>query len=200
MESNNRCIQVVLASGSKLFLDGIGRIIRNESNIEIVVEASDHKEVEKCFREIKPKFLFIDNTTLDLDIGKLSNLINRKSPDTRLILFDNYRGDKPIFSNVIYINKGINSEELINTIKGLNKGTSNQKAPVADGTKYKPTRMEMKVIDLIVSGFSNKEIATELSISEKTVKAHLTNVFMKLGLHNRYQLIVYARKLKQRTK
>lgn len=181
---------MVLASSSTLFLDGMGRIIENESSINIAAKALDPKEVEKCIADIKPGFLFLDNSTLYLDIKKLLNIVKKKSPDTRIILFGDQRQDKLTFPNVTYIPKNINSTDLINIMKNLNKDSLTKEAPPVGNIKREPTKMETKIIELIVSGRSNKEIAKKLSISEKTVKAHLTNIFKKLGLRNRYQLIV----------
>jgi len=68
-----------------------------------------------------------------------------------------------------------------------------------DGEKGKLTKIEMRVMGLVAtSGFNNKEIANRLSIGERTVKAHLSRVFAKLGLQSEYQLIVYSRKLKHK--
>ncbi len=98
-------------------------------------------------------------------------------------------------SIIKYITKETNSSELICTIKGLSKNI--QTKEVADVTRYNLSKTEEKIVELVGDGLSNKEIAKRLSISEKTVKSHLTNIFMKLGLENRYQLIVYARKIKR---
>ncbi len=187
----NKCIQMVLASNSLLFIDGMSRIIENEGNINIAAQASDPKEVEKCIVEIKPGFLFLDNTTLDLNINRLLNIIKKRSPNTRVILFGDQDQDRPLSSNITYITKKINSTELINIIKNLSKDPLLGETPI--DIKRKPTKMEMRIIELVVAGLSNKEIAKKLSISEKTVKAHLTNIFMKLGLRNRYQLIVWKK-------
>lgn len=187
----NKCIQMVLASNSLLFIDGMSRIIENEGNIKIAAQASDPKEVEKCIVEIKPGFLFLDNTTLDLNINRLLNIIKKRSPNTRVILFGDQDQDRPLSSNITYITKKINSTELINIIKNLSKDPLLGETPI--DIKRKPTKMEMRIIELVVAGLSNKEIAKKLSISEKTVKAHLTNIFMKLGLRNRYQLIVWKK-------
>lgn len=187
----NKCIQMVLASNSLLFMDGMSRIIGNEGNIKIAAQASDPKEVEKCIVEIKPGFLFLDNTTLDLNVNRLLNIIKKRSPNTRVILFGDQDQDRPVSSNITYITKKINSTELINIIKNLSKDHLLGETPI--DIKRKPTKMEMRIIELVVAGLSNKEIAKKLSISEKTVKAHLTNIFMKLGLRNRYQLIVWKK-------
>lgn len=187
----NKCIQMVLASNSLLFMDGMSRIIGNEGNIKIAAQASDPKEVEKCIVEIKPGFLFLDNTTLDLNVNRLLNIIKKRSPNTRVILFGDQDQDRPVSSNITYITKKINSTELINIIKNLSKDHLLGETPI--DIKRKPTKMEMRIIELVAAGLSNKEIAKKLSISEKTVKAHLTNIFMKLGLRNRYQLIVWKK-------
>ena len=69
-----------------------------------------------------------------------------------------------------------------------------------DLEKYPLTRAEIEIIGLIECGFSNKEIAKLLSKSEQTVKYHLTNVYAKLHIKNRYQLIVYVKGLGNRYK
>jgi DNA-binding NarL/FixJ family response regulator len=191
-------IQIVLASSSKLFLEGIQKILEDEGSIKIVAKISNPEEVEKCLCEIKPKFLFLDNRTLNLDIHKLSNLITKKSPDTKVILFSDYIKNGFTFPNAIYVTKEVSSLELIDIIKGLDKGVVTKETTGVESARHELTKMEMKIIELIADCLSNKEIAKKLSISEKTVKAHLTNIFTKLGFQSRYQLIVYARQLKRK--
>ncbi len=114
-----------LASGSGFFLQGIRNILRNEDSITILSEASNVKEVEKCLVEIKPDFLFLDNRAIKLTIKKLLNLISKKSPGVRVILFDNngeglhkpQSKNKANSSDIIYLNKEINSSKLIEIIK-----------------------------------------------------------------------------------
>ncbi len=114
---SNRSVQMVLASGSGFFSEGICKILAGRSNIKIVAEASDPKEVEKCLDKIKPEFLFLDNTTLNLDIGNLLNAIKEKSPNTKVILFGNRTERKLASRNVIYVTEETNSSKLIHTIR-----------------------------------------------------------------------------------
>ena len=190
--------KVVLASSSRLFLEGIRRILEGENHIQIAAEASNPKDIEKHVAEIKPGFLFIDNRILNLDIEKLLNMMTKKCPNTKVILLNNQTEDDPKLSNVIYVTKESSSSELINIIRNnsVDKPSDNK----TDQTKDKLTRMELRVIELIAGGFSNKEIANRLAISDKTVKAHLTNIFMKLNIENRYQLIVYGTQNKRRVR
>jgi len=190
--------EIVLASSSKLFLEGIRRILEGENDIKIAAEVSNHKDIEKQVLEIKPGFVFIDNRIFNLDVQKLLNLITKKIPQTKVILLDNHSDDEINSPNLICVTKESNSSELINIIKSKNKDKS--LSSKTDEIKDKLTKMESRVIELIASGFSNKEIANKLSISDKTVKAHLTNIFMKLNIENRYQLIVYGTQNKRRVR
>ncbi|MBI2485676.1 MAG: response regulator transcription factor [Deltaproteobacteria bacterium] len=193
----NEMTKVVLASSSKLFLEGIRRILEGENHIQIAAEVSNPKDIEKYVTEIKPGFLFIDNRILNLDIEKLLKIMTKKCPDSKVILLDNQTKEDFKFPNVIHVTKESNSSELINIIKS--KSSDKSLSTKTEGTN-KLTKMESRVIELIVGGFSNKEIANKLSISDKTVKAHLTNIFMKLNIENRYQLIVYGTQNKRRVR
>jgi DNA-binding NarL/FixJ family response regulator len=190
----NKPIEMVLASGSNLFLEGIRKILQDIGDIRIVAEALNCEEVEKYITEIQPGFLFIDNKTLKVNTHRLLNLITKRSPDTKVITFGNHAEEE--VNSISYINKETNISELISIVKGLSKNI--QTKQITDETKYNLSETEVKVIALVGSGLRNKKIAKKLSVEEKTVKAHLTRIFMKLGLHSRYQLIVYARQLKHK--
>lgn len=194
-------IKILLVSSSNLFIEGIRRILVGEKEIEIVAETSNPKEIEKYVLELSPQFLFIDNRMLNLDVQKLLVHVSKKSPGTYFIVLDNNSEYQPELDlpNVTYVTREMDSSALIRIIKrekSINKTGSGK----SENARDKITRMESKVIELIAHGYSNKEIAGKLSISEKTVKAHLTNIFMKLNLENRYQLIVYGAQLKRRVR
>lgn len=194
----NRPIQIVLASGSKLFLEGLQRVLENSGDMKIVAHASSPEEVERCLTNVKPKVLLLDNRALELSVQKLSNLIAKGSPDTKVILFgDHFEGESAIH-NAIYVNKDTDSSELIHIIKSVSGGALAKDAKTADDIKNQFTKTEMKIIASIAECLSNKDIAKKLSISDKTVKAHLSNIFSKLDIESRYQLIIYARRLKGR--
>jgi DNA-binding NarL/FixJ family response regulator len=186
---------MILASRSKLFLEGIRKILENEIDVKIVTESLAHEEVKKHLTTIKPEFMLLDNTTLELNIDELSDLVNEKSPDTKIIIFGNHVEGE--VNSISYITEETNISELIST-KGLSKNIQIKQIP--NVTKYNLTKTEAKVVGLVESGLKNKEIAKKLSISEKTVKTHMTHIFMKLGLQNRYQLIVYTKQLRSKVK
>jgi DNA-binding NarL/FixJ family response regulator len=193
MRNLDKHIQLALVSNSQFFLDGIKKILGNEEYIKVVAEASDLAEVKECIKELRPDFLFIDNRTLEPNIhNHLSLLKSNKNYFTKVILFDIYHRNKPTFPNIIYISKEINSTGLIETMR-RNSLKQEKEGQGSDYTKHKLTNRETEIVNLIKNGFSNKKIAKMLSIRERTVKSNLTNIFKKLKIHSRYQLMVYAR-------
>jgi DNA-binding NarL/FixJ family response regulator len=110
-------IQIVLASRSKIFLEGMCKILECEGDIKIVAETLTYKETLECLADVEFEFLLIDNVALNLDAGGLSNLICKKDPDTKIILLDNQNKDKINLPGVIYVTKETDSSELICIIK-----------------------------------------------------------------------------------
>ena len=191
--------QIVLASGSKFFLEGIQKLLENESDMKISGVSSDPDEVKRYIIQIKPRFLFLDNRTLHLNIHSLLNLVTVKSSKTKVILFRRDSQYELDFPNLIYLTQETNYSELIEIIR--RQGTLSQDSVEADtSTEFNLTITEWRVIRLIASGSTNRQVATRLLIKEKTVKTHLTHIFIKLNFQNRYELMIYANKLKRRVR
>ncbi len=85
-------------------------------------------------------------------------------------------------------------------IKGRRSGKSDRTEEMKDLEKHSLTKAEIEIVHLIECGLSNREIAKILSISEKTLKNQLTNIYLKLSIKSRYQLIVYVKRLESRYK
>ena len=115
--SNGTSIRMVLVSGSKLFLEGVRKILEVESDIKIVAEASSCREAAKHLTELEVEFLFIDSRAFNLGVGELSDLINKKSSNTTVILLENQARDRINLPGVICVNKETNSLDLIYIIK-----------------------------------------------------------------------------------
>ncbi|HWP92922.1 MAG TPA: response regulator transcription factor [Thermodesulfobacteriota bacterium] len=190
-------IQLVLASGSRFFLEGMTLILKMQKNVKIVAQASDSTEIAKYVTLFKPDFLFLDNRTLKLNFANLSSLIDGESPNTKVILFG-HRDRNDRFPNIIYLTKETDALGLLEILEAVKDNNPNKVMPGEESQKNKFTRTELRVVNLVKSGLTNKEIAKRLSIGEGTVKAHLRKIFMKLNLQNRYQLIVYARKIRDK--
>ena len=204
----NNPLRILLVSSSKLFLEGLRKILEYDSGIEIVAEASSLKATMEFLDQTKFELVFLDSTNFNLDtneVHNLLNLINKEGLDIKVILFGSQNNqDKITFPDVIHISKQTDFSELISVIKSLNTSAPakeiNHTSNVPDETTGKVTKMEAKVLRLIRKGLSNKEIADKLLISEGTVKCHLANIFRKLGFQRRYQLMIHESYLKYRIK
>lgn len=114
---SNRCIQIVLASGSQLFLKGMSTILKDEvENIKITTLTS-YDGIGKYVPSLKPEILFVDNTTLKHEVQKLLKFVISNSPGTNIILFSPFLKDKINLPNVIILGKDADSSKLINIIK-----------------------------------------------------------------------------------
>lgn len=177
-------------------MEGVRKIIDDEGNFDRIIEANKYKEIVDIANEVQPEFVLVDNRMLSLDIAKLSKSINKNSPQTKIIIMNDPKEDVHDFHNIIYANKYTNYQDLLQILIGESQ-TEKRISTSEPKDDYKLTKREMKIIKEITRGHSNKDIASKLSITERTVKAHLTNIFSKLGLKNRYQLMIFGKRIKQ---
>lgn len=184
--------RIALVSSSKLFLDGLRKIMEFEADIEVAAEVSDPKALAEMVRSDAPDFIFVDNREREFDV---EGLVAGDGFKSKAILFTQSGGSEPDTEKVINVNFETTTSELVSIIRN-GKG---KKQPIINPGQKKPafkmiTRTEFRIIQLIAAGESNREIARKLGSSEKTVKAHITSIFEKLGLDNRYQLMVYGKR------
>jgi two-component system NarL family response regulator len=128
--------------------------------------------------------------------------LRRESPDARCIVVTTYDADEDIYRAVeagarSYLLKGMSDEEFISIIREVHAGGRPLPEPVAEllaerRQREDLTEVEMEVLELLVKGRSNKEIAADLGISEAGVKFRLKGLFVKLGVHDRTAAVVSA--------
>jgi len=194
--NGGKSLKLGLVSNSGFLLEGLRRILQDQSDIEIIFEATGLDVAVERIRNTVADILFIDNRIVGNDNQRLLGRVNRISPLTKIIMFDVKDGQESDSLNVIHINKETDSFELIHILKAafLNQVVPENKPGGIGKEKVLLSKGEIKVLELVANGLSNKEIARKLSIREKTVKAHLTSIFDKLELRSRYQLIAYRRR------
>jgi len=191
-----KIIKIVLISNSKLFLEGLRKILANEEGIEISGECNRLKELDFMFKESSPEVLFIDNRELKWDIEKLFKGGKYGKNKVKVILFSEGVREESKNPDFVTVNHDTTASELISIIESAREGNNHTVAAVPEDSEIQSlTNTELKIIGLIASGKNNKEISDKLSISEKTVKAHLSNIFQKLNMKNRYQLMVFGKRI-----
>ena len=195
-------IRVLIVEDHNVVRQGLVALINLAEGIQVVGEAADGVEAIAQFRKLQP-----DVTLVDLRLPKLSGVeiiqrVRSESPQARFVVLTTYDGDEDIYRALksgakAYLLKGMTSEELIKTIREVAAGRSHIPPAIAErlaermGTEDLTPR-EADVLEQIVQGKSNKEIATELDISEATVKTHINSLLSKLGVTDRTQAATAA--------
>jgi len=208
-------IRVVIADDHRLFREGIRLILRQEKDIEIVGEAANGFQAINVVDDLKPDVVLLDITMPEIDGTQLIPQIREKSPKTKALMIIATMDEGMIFKSLRagakgYVSKDSSVSDLTKAIKAVHQGELwierklmsrffDQDAIVDSkgGSPHRRTEegltpREQEVLSLLATGCTNKEIAQDLFISEKTVKSHLNSIFRKLKVSRRLQAILYA--------
>lgn len=210
-------IKVVIVDDHALLREGLAKILSLESNFLIVGEANCGDEAIALTRTLKPDVVLMDINMPGLNGIEATKIIKEEMPQVGIIALTIHEDEEYIFELVRagvsgYILKDIQPEQLIKAIKDVAEGKtaiqpnitakllgefnrlSDRKTNMFSCDQL--TARELEVIKLIAQGMPNKEIASTLYISEKTVKNHITNIFRKLNVEDRTQAALFALKNK----
>lgn len=195
-------IRVLVVEDHHVVRQGLVALLNVVDGLEVVGEAADGVEAIAQFRSRQP-----DITLIDLRLPRLGGVdviqrIRTEAPQARFIVLTTYEGDEDIYRALkagarAYLLKGMTSEELIATIRAVHAGKSHIPPAIAErlaermGTEDLTPR-EFDVLEQIVNGKSNREIAAELEVSEATVKTHINSLLSKLGVTDRTQAATAA--------
>lgn len=195
---SKKTIEILIVSDSKLLINGLRKILESEAHIKVVADLPEIKQAQSFMDKNEPDYIFLDQRIQDTDIEKFLGSKKVKSKATEIILLsdedenENENGS----ASFITVNQNTSAVELIDTIKHrreLQKDSIMKNAIIKE-PEANVTKTESRIINLVTSGHTNKEIAEKLNVSEKTIKAHVTSIFTKLNIQNRYQLMVYGRR------
>src|SRR5580692_5211244 len=188
-------IRTMVVDDHHVVRQGLVALLKVMPEIEIVGEASDGLQAIELHRRLQP-----DVTLMDLQLPNLGGVaaitrIRAENPAARFIVLTTFDGDEDIFRSLqagakAYLLKGMTVEELTSTIQVVHNGKTRISAPIAEKLAERMsgqalTARDLAVLERIVAGRANKEIATDLDISEATVKTHVNNLLGKLGVSDR---------------
>ncbi len=195
-------IRVLIVEDHNVVRQGLVALLNVVDGLTVVGEAADGLEGIDQYRKHQP-----DVTLMDLRLPRMGGVeaiqrIRAEAPQARIIVLTTYDGDEDIYRALkagarAYLLKGMTSEDLVTTIRAVHAGKSHIPAAIAEklaermGTEDLTPR-EFDVLKEIVSGKSNKEIASELNVSEATVKTHINSLLGKLGVTDRTQAATAA--------
>ena len=194
--------RVLLVDDHALLRTGVANIINQEPDLCVVAEAGDGVEAIDAWEQHRP-----DVTVLDLRMPRMEGvevvrLIRERDPGARVIVLTTYDTDNEIARALkagakAYALKDISADDLVTCIREVLAGKTYiapaAAAKLAEGvTRVQLTPREMATLKLLADGKSNKEIASALDISERTVKTHLAHLFEKLGATSRTEAVKIA--------
>jgi DNA-binding NarL/FixJ family response regulator len=206
-------IRIMIVDDHTLFRDGVSAIFSSVSDIEVVGEASNGVEAVSLANTVKPGVILMDIQMPQLNGIEATRRILHNDPNIGIIVLTMYEDDDSVFAAMRagargYILKGADQDELLRAVRAVSSGEalfgpaiatrlmnyfSSPKSETAQDIFPELTEREREVLDLIANGSNNKQIASQLSISPKTVRNHVSNIFNKLQVADRSQAIIKAR-------
>ena len=197
-----RKISVILADDHPVVRDGLAAIVNQQPDMQVVAEAGDGVEGVEAFERHHPDVTLLDLRMPLMEGVEVVRRIRERDPRARVIVLTTYDTDDEISRALkagakAYVLKDISAEDLVGCIRDVLAGKTYiapaAAAKLAEGvTRVQLTPREMETLKLVADGKANKEIATALDISERTVKTHLAHLFEKLGATSRTEAVKVA--------
>jgi NarL family two-component system response regulator LiaR len=195
-------IRVLIADDHAVVRQGLRTFLDLQEDIEVVAEAADGEEALALIEELAPDVVLIDLVMPRVDGIEALRRLRERAPAVRAIVLSSFVDDDKLFPAVRagaagYLLKDVQPQELVEAIRTVHGGGALLHPQVAarllqDMAEDPLTPREHDVLALIGRGMPNKLIARELSLSEKTVKAHVSSILAKLGVTDRTQAALYA--------
>jgi NarL family two-component system response regulator LiaR len=199
-------IRILIADDHGVVRQGLEMYLELDPELEIVGQAVDGAEALHLARQLKPDVVLMDLLMPAMDGIAATIAIRRELPDVEVIALTSVLENGMVFDAmragaVGYLLKDTNARALCQAVKAAAAGQVQLSPQVAKRLMREVpapespetlTRRETEVLRLLARGKSNKEIAASLSIAEKTVKTHVSNILSKLGVSSRTQAALYA--------
>ena len=200
--SGNNKIRIIVVDDQAVVRQGFVALINTVADMEVVAEGINGQQAIDLYRQHKPDVMLIDLRMPVVGGVEAITTIRREFPEARLIVLTTYDGDEDIYRSLQagakgYLLKDMFFEELETAIRSVHAGSRRIPPAIAERLAERMagsilTARELEVLELIVNGQSNKEIAASLRISEATVKSHINSLLSKLGVTDRTQAATTA--------
>ena len=202
-------IRVVVADDHSLFRDGITSLLE-AAGYDVVDQGNDGQEAVEAVRKTHPDLVLLDISMPKMNGLEALHLIKAEFPETRVVILTVSEDDDDLFTSIRagadgFLHKDLDASEFLEMLAGLERGeaaiTRKTAARLMSGFQQLTeqtenvdalTKREIQLLYWMVEGYSNREIAKELFISENTVKYHIRNIFQKLEVQNRTEAVAYA--------
>lgn len=202
-------IRLLIVDDHTVVRQGLKMFLKLDHDLEIIGEAANGQHAIELVAELKPDIVLMDLLMPVMGGVEAIGIIRRDYPDSEVIALTSVLEDKAVVDAIRagaigYLLKDTEADELIRAIKAAAAGQV-QLSPQAAERLMREVRMpdspeslterETDVLRLVAIGLSNKEIAQQLVIGEKTVKTHVSNILAKLNIRSRTQAALYAARI-----
>ena len=194
-------IRILVAEDHLVARVGVSTIVNMQPDMTVVAEAANGQQALELYRQHQPDVALLDIRMPGMSGLEAAAAIRAEFPGARMIALTTYGGDEDIRRALAagvqaYLTKDVLHDELLNAIRAVAAGQTYLPAAVAAVAAQSPrpdlSAREMQVLELIVQGLANKQIAYALDIAEHTVKNHVKNILSKLGAQDRTQAATAA--------
>ena len=195
-------ISVLLVDDHALVRSGFRRMLEDDAGIRVVGEASDGHDAVEAAAKLRPNVIVMDFALPSMNGAVATRHILKNSPGSAVLILSMH--SEPSYVRTCmeagargYLLKNAMDLELVQAVKQVAAGTrvlDPRLGALSEAETETPnlTTRELEVLQLIVHGKSNKEVATVLGVSANTVAVHRANIMQALGIHNTAELVVYA--------
>jgi DNA-binding NarL/FixJ family response regulator len=209
-------IQVAVVDDHPLFREGVANTLSGSPDIEVVGQGDTADDAVRLARDLLPDVLLVD---ISMEGGGINAVraITESYPVVKIIMLTVSESEEDVLGSLKagargYILKGVTARDLVNIVRAVHAGEAYVTPTLAAsllvdlredrqslGPSPSPldelTEREHQILELLATGSSNKEIARELGLSEKTVKHYMTNILQKLQVRNRVEAALLAQKV-----
>jgi len=196
-------VKVLLVDDHALVRRGFRRMLEDEPSFQVVGEASDGLEAVQLAEQLKPEVIVMDCALPQINGIEASRRILAKMPGVSILMLSMHSEDTLVRQALEagakgYVLKNAMDLDLVSAIKNVSEGKQVLDPQIMRSGNLKGERdtgltpRELEILQHIVAGKSNKQIATELNLSVNTVSVHRANIMDALGIHKTAELVVYA--------
>ena len=208
-------IKVLIVDDHRVVREGLSAILQSKESIQVLGEAQDGQEAVEKARSLLPDVILMDVSMPKMTGVEATRIIKREFPHIGIIALTMYEEQQYIFDLVRggatgYLLKDSDSDQIVKAIQSVYRGDSlihpavaskilaefsllaQKKGKKSGWVEHDLTDREITVLRLVADGKTNKEIANNLDLSEKTVKNHVRNIFHKLQVYDRTQAAILA--------
>jgi two-component system, NarL family, response regulator DevR len=205
-------IRILLVDDHEMVREGLKAMLQSEPDLEVVAETGLGREVPGLLERARPDIVLLDVRLPDMSGVEVCRLATHSHPDVKVIMLTTFV-DPDLVDECIdagargYLVKDVRGMSLKENVRAVSRGQAVLAPEVAGGILDRVrerrtaeagppalSQSQVAILGLMTRGFSNREIATEVHLSENTIKTHIQEIFRKLGVHNRVEAVMTATK------